>query len=157
SGKSTYLRQTALIVLLAQIGAFVPAESAQIGVADRIFTRLGASDEIHRGQSTFMVEMVETANILHHATRRSLLVLDEIGRCSSSNDGLAIAGPVLEYMHNHPDLHARTLLATHYHIHTELAELLPPDVNYSVAVDESHPNSPLSPSTLASEDVFLHR
>lgn len=137
SGKSTYLRQTALITLMAQIGSFVPAERARIGVVDRIFTRLGASDEIHRGQSTFMVEMVETANILHHATPRSLLLLDEIGRGTSTYDGLAIAWAVIEYIHNHPRLRAKTLFATHYHELTDLAERLPHVVNYNVAVDDS--------------------
>ncbi len=137
SGKSTYLRQTALITLMAQIGSFVPADSAQIGVVDRIFTRLGASDEIHRGQSTFMVEMVETANILNHASSRSLLVLDEIGRGTSTYDGLAIAWAVVEYIHNHPGLRAKTLFATHYHELTDLAERLPCVVNYNVAVDDS--------------------
>ena len=137
SGKSTFLRQTALITLLAQIGSFVPADRAHIGVVDRIFTRLGASDEIHRGQSTFMVEMVETANILNHATSRSLLLLDEIGRGTSTYDGLAIAWAVIEYIHNHPRLRARTLFATHYHELTDLAERLPNVVNYNVAVDDS--------------------
>jgi DNA mismatch repair protein MutS len=156
SGKSTYLRQTALITLLAQIGAFVPADSATIGVVDRIFTRLGASDEIHRGQSTFMVEMVETANILHHATRRSLLVLDEIGRGTSTYDGLAIAWAVIEYVHNHPELRAKTLFATHYHELTELAERLPHVVNYNVAVDDS--GSDGNGTGEGSEDViFLRR
>ena len=148
SGKSTALRQVALITLMTQIGSFVPADSAQIGVVDRIFTRLGASDEIHRGQSTFMVEMVETANILNHATQRSLLVLDEIGRGTSTYDGLAIAWAVIEYIHNHPKLRAKTLFATHYHELTELAERLPHVVNYNVAVDDSGNG----------EDViFLHR
>ena len=137
AGKSTFLRQTALIILMAQIGSFVPADAAQIGVVDRIFTRIGASDEIHRGQSTFMVEMVETANILNHATNRSLLVLDEIGRGTSTYDGLAIAWAVIEYIHNHPALRAKTLFATHYHELTDLAERLPHVVNYNVAVDES--------------------
>jgi DNA mismatch repair protein MutS len=137
SGKSTYLRQTALITLMAQIGSYVPADRACIGVVDRIFTRLGASDEIHRGQSTFMVEMVETANILNHATGRSLLVLDEIGRGTSTYDGLAIAWAVVEYIHNHPGLRAKTLFATHYHELTDLAERLPYVVNYNVAVDDS--------------------
>ncbi|MCB0063093.1 MAG: DNA mismatch repair protein MutS, partial [Caldilineaceae bacterium] len=137
AGKSTYLRQTALITLMAQIGSFVPADVAQIGVVDRIFTRIGASDEIHRGQSTFMVEMVETANILNHATNRSLLVLDEIGRGTSTYDGLAIAWAVIEYIHNHPGLRAKTLFATHYHELTELSERLPHVVNYNVAVDDS--------------------
>jgi DNA mismatch repair protein MutS len=137
AGKSTFLRQVALITLMAQIGSFVPADEAQIGVVDRIFTRIGASDEIHRGQSTFMVEMVETANILHHATSRSLLVLDEIGRGTSTYDGLAIAWAVIEYIHNHPGLRAKTLFATHYHELTDLAERLPHVVNYNVAVDDS--------------------
>jgi DNA mismatch repair protein MutS len=117
-------------------------------VVDRIFTRLGASDEIHRGQSTFMVEMVETANILNHATSRSLLLLDEIGRGTSTYDGLAIAWAVIEYIHNHPKLRAKTLFATHYHELTDLAERLPCVVNYNVAVDDSG----------AGEDVvFLRR
>jgi DNA mismatch repair protein MutS len=137
AGKSTFLRQTALITLMAQIGSFVPADAARIGVVDRIFTRIGASDEIHRGQSTFMVEMVETANILNHATRRSLLVLDEIGRGTSTYDGLAIAWAVIEYIHNHPELRAKTLFATHYHELTDLPERLPHVVNYNVAVDDS--------------------
>jgi len=137
SGKSTYLRQTALIILMAQIGSFVPSDRARIGVVDRIFTRLGASDEIHRGQSTFMVEMVETANILNHASNRSLLLLDEIGRGTSTYDGLAIAWAVIEYIHNHPKLRAKTLFATHYHELTDLAERLPNVVNYNVAVDDS--------------------
>jgi DNA mismatch repair protein MutS len=137
AGKSTFLRQVALITLMAQIGSFVPAERAQIGVVDRIFTRIGASDEIHRGQSTFMVEMVETANILNHATSRSLLILDEIGRGTSTYDGLAIAWAVVEYIHNHPGLRAKTLFATHYHELTDLAERLPHVVNYNVAVDDS--------------------
>jgi DNA mismatch repair protein MutS len=137
SGKSTFLRQSALVTLLAQIGSFVPADRARIGVVDRIFTRLGASDEIHRGQSTFMVEMVETANILNHATSRSLLLLDEIGRGTSTYDGLAIAWAVIEYIHNHPKLRAKTLFATHYHELTDLAERLPSVVNYNVAVDDS--------------------
>ncbi|CAN5699633.1 DNA mismatch repair protein MutS [soil metagenome] len=137
AGKSTFLRQVALITLMAQIGSFVPADRAHIGVVDRIFTRIGASDEIHRGQSTFMVEMVETANILNHATSRSLLVLDEIGRGTSTYDGLAIAWAVVEYIHNHPGLRAKTLFATHYHELTDLAERLPHVVNYNVAVDDS--------------------
>jgi DNA mismatch repair protein MutS len=136
SGKSTYLRQVALIVLMAQIGSYVPAESAHLGLVDRIFTRIGASDEIARGQSTFMVEMVETASILHHATNRSLLVLDEIGRGTSTYDGLAIAWAVIEYIHNHPRLRAKTLFATHYHELTDLAERLPHVSNFNVAVAE---------------------
>ena len=135
-GKSTFLRQTALITLMAQIGSFVPAESAHIGLVDRIFTRIGAHDELHSGQSTFMVEMVETANILHHATERSLLILDELGRGTSTYDGMAIAWAVIEFIHSHPRLHARTLFATHYHELTALAERLPHVVNYHVAVAE---------------------
>jgi DNA mismatch repair protein MutS len=136
SGKSTFLRQVALIVLLAQIGSFVPADSATIGLVDRIFTRIGAQDEIHAGQSTFMVEMVETANILNHATSRSLLILDEIGRGTSTYDGVAIAWAVVEYIHNHPEKRAKTLFATHYHELTELPELLPGIRNYRVSVSE---------------------
>jgi DNA mismatch repair protein MutS len=136
AGKSTYLRQVALIVLMAQIGSFVPAESARIGVVDRIFTRVGASDDLATGQSTFMVEMTETANILHHATRRSLIVLDEIGRGTSTFDGLSIAWSVVEHIHNAPGLGAKTLFATHYHHLNELADTLPRVRNYRVAVRE---------------------
>lgn len=136
SGKSTYLRQVALIVLLAQIGSYVPASAAKIGVVDRIFTRIGAQDEIHAGQSTFMVEMIETANILHHATSRSLLILDEIGRGTSTYDGVSIAWAIVEYIHNHPNLKAKTLFATHYHELIQLAELLPGVGNRNVAVSE---------------------
>ncbi|MCC6315079.1 MAG: DNA mismatch repair protein MutS [Thermomicrobiales bacterium] len=125
AGKSSWLRQTALIVLLAQIGSFVPAREARIGLVDRIFTRIGAQDDIASGQSTFMVEMLETANILHHATRRSLVVLDEIGRGTSTYDGLAIARAIVEHLHNAPRLGCRTLFATHYHELTELEALLP--------------------------------
>ena len=137
SGKSTLIRQVALIVLLAQIGSFVPASAARIGLVDRIFTRIGAQDEIHAGQSTFMVEMVETANILHHATPRSLLILDEIGRGTSTYDGVSIAWAVVEYIHNHPQLRSKTLFATHYHELTQLADLLPGVRNYNVAVSEA--------------------
>ena len=112
SGKSTFLRQVALCVLLAQVGSGVPATSARIGVVDRIFTRIGAQDEIYSGQSTFMVEMVETAHILHHATARSLLVLDEVGRGTSTYDGLSLAWAILEFVHNRPGLRAKTLFAT---------------------------------------------
>ena len=137
SGKSTYLRQVALIVLMAQMGSFVPASSARIGVVDRIFTRIGAQDEIHAGQSTFMVEMIEAANILHHATSKSLLILDEIGRGTSTYDGLSIAWSMIEYIHSHPQLKSYTLFATHYHELTQLAELFPGVRNYNVAVAES--------------------
>ncbi|NKQ34364.1 MAG: DNA mismatch repair protein MutS [Chloroflexi bacterium] len=136
SGKSTYLRQTALITLMAQIGSFVPAEEAHIGLVDRIFTRIGAHDELHAGRSTFMVEMVETAQILNHASHRSLLILDEIGRGTSTYDGLAIAWAIIEYLHNHPRLKPRTLFATHYHELVGLADLLPLVANYNVAVAE---------------------
>ncbi|MGB8646830.1 MAG: DNA mismatch repair protein MutS [Anaerolineae bacterium] len=136
SGKSTFLRQVALIVLMAQIGSFVPAQAAHIGVVDRIFTRIGAEDAISAGQSTFMVEMVETANILNHGTVRSLIVLDEIGRGTSTYDGIAIARAVVEYIHNHPRLGAKTLFATHYHELTELESYLPKVRNYNVAVVE---------------------
>jgi DNA mismatch repair protein MutS len=136
AGKSTYLRQVALIVLMAQIGSFVPADRAEIGLVDRIFTRIGAQDDIATGQSTFMVEMVETANILHHATARSLIVLDEIGRGTSTYDGLSIAWSVVEYIHNHPRLRAKTLFATHYHELIQLADHLPHVRNYNVAVAE---------------------
>jgi DNA mismatch repair protein MutS len=146
SGKSTFLRQAALVVLMAQMGSFVPAESAHIGIVDRIFTRIGAQDEIHAGQSTFMVEMVETANILHHATPRSLLVLDEIGRGTSTYDGVSIAWAMVEYLHNHPRLRSKTLFATHYHELTQLADLLPGVTNYNVAVSEAD-----------GEVVFLHK
>ncbi len=137
SGKSTYLRQAALIVLMAQMGSFVPAGSARVGLVDRIFTRIGAQDEIHAGQSTFMVEMIEAANILHHATQRSLLILDEIGRGTSTYDGVSIAWAVVEYIHNHPSLRAKTLFATHYHELTQLADLLPGVRNFNVAVTEA--------------------
>ncbi|RME75007.1 MAG: DNA mismatch repair protein MutS [Chloroflexi bacterium] len=136
SGKSTFLRQVALIVLMAQIGSFVPAESARIGLVDRIFTRIGAQDEIHAGQSTFMVEMVETAAILSQSSPRSLLILDEVGRGTSTYDGLAIARAVVEYIHNNPQIRAKTLFATHYHELTELAKYLPHVRNYNVAVAE---------------------
>ena len=137
SGKSTYLRQVALIVLMTQMGSFVPAAQARIGIVDRIFTRIGAQDEIHSGQSTFMVEMVETANILHNATVRSLLILDEIGRGTSTYDGVSIAWAVVEYLHNHPKLRSKTLFATHYHELTQLADILPGVENMNVAVSEA--------------------
>ncbi len=136
AGKSTYLRQVALITLLAQIGSYVPAEAATIGLTDRIFTRIGAQDDLATGQSTFMVEMVETANILHHATPRSLVILDEIGRGTSTYDGLAIARAVVEYLHNNKRCGARTLFATHYHELVEVAQMLPRIRCMNVAVTE---------------------
>ena len=136
SGKSTYLRQVAIIVLLAQVGSFVPADSAAIGLVDRIFTRIGAQEDLAAGQSTFMVEMVETANILNNATSRSLIILDEIGRGTSTYDGLSIAHAVAEYIHSHPRLGAKTLFATHYHELVELADFLPRVKNFNVAVTE---------------------
>jgi DNA mismatch repair protein MutS len=146
SGKSTFLRQVVLIVLMAQIGSFVPADKAEIGLVDRIFTRIGAQDAIHQGQSTFMVEMLETANILNNATPRSLLILDEIGRGTSTYDGLSIAWAIIEYLHSHPKLKPFTLFATHYHELTELASLYPGVRNYNVAVSEAD-----------GEVIFLHK
>src|SRR5947209_10347273 len=146
AGKSTYLRQVALITLLAQIGSYVPAEAATIGLTDRIFTRIGAQDDLATGQSTFMVEMVETANILHHATPRSLVILDEIGRGTRTYDGLAIARAVVEYLHNNKRCGARTLFATHYHELTELADTLPRLRNLHVEIAEQ-----------GSELVFLYK
>ncbi len=146
AGKSTYLRQVALIVLMAQVGSFVPATSARLGRLDRIFTRVGAQDDLAAGQSTFLVEMLETAQILNHATRRSLVILDEVGRGTSTYDGLAIARAVVEYLHNHPRLGCKTLFATHFHELTELARSLPRVRNYTMAVTEE-----------GGEVVFLRR
>jgi DNA mismatch repair protein MutS len=146
AGKSTYLRQVALIVLLAQAGSFVPAASARIGVVDRIFTRIGAQDDLSRGESTFMVEMLETAAILRGATNRSLVLFDEVGRGTSTYDGLAIARSVVEYLHARPEQAAKTLFATHYHEMTALAATLPRVRNFSVAVVEQE-----------GKVVFLHR
>ena len=144
AGKSTYIRQVALITLLAQTGSFVPAESATIGIADRIFARVGASDELSRGQSTFMVEMVETARILNTATSRSLVILDEIGRGTSTYDGLSLAWAITEHLHE--QIGCRTMFATHYHELTQLEESLPQVANFNVAVKEWN-----------DEVVFLHR
>jgi DNA mismatch repair protein MutS len=136
AGKSTFMRQVALITLMAQMGSFVPAESARIGVVDRIFTRVGASDNLAKGQSTFMVEMNETANILHHATARSLIILDEIGRGTSTFDGVSIAWAVAEYLHDNAAVAAKTLFATHYHELTDLALTRKRVKNYNISVKE---------------------
>jgi len=145
-GKSTILRQIAIIQILAQIGSFVPAESARLPITDRIWTRVGASDDLASGRSTFMVEMTETAAILHNATPRSLILLDEIGRGTSTFDGLSIAWSVSEYLHNSPEHSAKTLFATHYHELTELAENLPGAKNYQITATEKD-----------GEVVFLHK
>jgi DNA mismatch repair protein MutS len=144
SGKSCYLRQVGLIQLLAQIGSFVPARSARLGICDRIFTRVGAVDDLATGQSTFMVEMNETANILNHATAQSLVLLDEIGRGTATFDGLAIAWSVAEYLAG--EIKAKTIFATHYHELNELASLLPNVANFQVTVKE-----------LPDEIIFLHQ
>jgi DNA mismatch repair protein MutS len=144
AGKSTYIRQVALLTLLAQIGSFVPARQATIGIADRIFARVGASDELTRGQSTFMVEMTETARILNTATARSLVILDEIGRGTSTYDGISLAWSVVEYLHEH--VGCRTLFATHYHELTDLAKSLSGVKNLNVAVREWQ-----------DEVIFLHK
>jgi len=146
AGKSTYIRQVALIVLMGQIGSFVPAKSAKIGTVDRIFTRVGASDELTKGQSTFMIEMNEVANILNNATPRSLIILDEVGRGTSTFDGVSIAWAVAEYIHNSPNVNAKTLFATHYHELTELVLTLERAKNYNVLVKEWN-----------NELIFLHK
>jgi DNA mismatch repair protein MutS len=146
AGKSVYLRQAALIVLLAQIGSFVPADRACIGLVDRIFTRIGAQDEVAAGRSTFMIEMVETAYILAHASPRSLIILDEVGRGTSTYDGMAIARATVEYLHNNPRLNSRTLFATHYHELTEMERYLPRVRNLNMAVAEE-----------GDRVVFLHK
>ena len=145
AGKSTYIRQIAIITLMAQVGSFVPAREATIGLVDRIFTRVGLQDDLTTGQSTFMVEMVETAAILNQATPRSLVILDEIGRGTSTYDGLSIARSIIEHLHNDSRLGCKTLFATHYHELTELAQMLPGIRNFSVAVAEEN-----------GEVIFLH-
>jgi DNA mismatch repair protein MutS len=134
AGKSTYIRQVALLAILAQMGSFIPARSARMGIVDRIFSRIGAGDDLFRGQSTFMVEMAETANLLHHATSRSLVILDEVGRGTSTYDGLALAWAIVEHLHDQNG--CRTLFATHYHELTQLAQTLPGVRNYNVAVHD---------------------
>src|SRR5690606_23221649 len=143
AGKSTFIRQVALIALLAHTGSYVPAERATIGICDRIFTRIGASDELHAGASTFMVEMTETANICHHATAHSLVILDEIGRGTSTLDGLSLAWAIAEHL---TQRQCRTLFATHYHELTALAESYPNVMNLNVTVREWN-----------DQIVFLHR
>jgi DNA mismatch repair protein MutS len=144
AGKSTYIRQAALIAIMAQIGSFVPARSARVGIVDRVFARVGASDELGRGQSTFMVEMIETARILNAATPRSLVILDEIGRGTSTYDGISLAWSVTEFLHD--AVGCRTLFATHYHELTELSSTLPNLRNWNVAVREEQ-----------GRVVFLHK
>ena len=136
-GKSTWLRQSALIGVMAQIGSFVSADEARLGILDRIFTRVGASDNLATGRSTFMVEMTETANILNTATPRSLVLLDEVGRGTATFDGLSLAWAIAEYLHDNPQHAAKTLFATHYHEMTDLAKLLPGVRNYQMAVKET--------------------
>ncbi len=136
AGKSTYLRQVGLIVVMAQMGSYIPANSARIGVIDKLFTRVGASDNLAGGESTFLVEMNETANILNNATEKSLILLDEIGRGTSTYDGLSLAWAVTEYLHGHKDVQAKTLFATHYHELVALADQLPRAINLNVAVKE---------------------
>jgi len=136
AGKSTYLRQVGLITILAQMGSYIPADSATIGVVDNLFTRVGASDNLAGGESTFLVEMNETANILNNVTEKSLILLDEIGRGTSTYDGLSLAWAVTEYLHSHKDVQAKTLFATHYHELVSLADQLPRAINLNVAVKE---------------------
>jgi DNA mismatch repair protein MutS len=140
SGKSALLRQTALIVILAQAGSFVPAASAKIGIVDKVFTRVGASDNISRGESTFMVEMLETATILHNLSQRSLILLDEIGRGTSTYDGMSIAWAIVEYIHEHPEFRAKTLFATHYHELNDLEEHFSRVKNFHISVKEVDKN-----------------
>jgi DNA mismatch repair protein MutS len=144
SGKSTFIRQAALLTLMAQTGSFVPAKKARIGIADRVFTRVGAQDDLGRGQSTFLVEMTEAANILNNATGRSLVILDEIGRGTSTYDGLSLAWAITEYLHDH--VGCRALFATHYHELARLADRLDGLRNYNVLVREG-----------AGDIVFLHQ
>jgi len=150
AGKSTYIRQVALLTLLAQTGSFVPAQSMRLSPVDRIFARVGASDELARGHSTFMVEMVETARILHNATAQSLVILDEIGRGTSTYDGLSLAWAITEHVAKR--IGCRTLFATHYHELTDLAERLPHVRNFNVAVSEA-----LRPDGSGREIAFLHK
>jgi DNA mismatch repair protein MutS len=136
SGKSAILRQTALITIMAQMGSFVPAKSAKMGVVDKVFTRVGASDNISSGESTFMVEMNETASILNNLSNRSLILLDEIGRGTSTYDGISIAWAIAEFLHEHPSYRAKTLFATHYHELNDMSSVFPRVKNFNVAVKE---------------------
>jgi DNA mismatch repair protein MutS len=144
AGKSTYIRQAALITVMAQIGSFVPASEARIGIADRVFARVGASDELGKGQSTFMVEMTETARILNSATKRSVVILDEIGRGTSTYDGISLAWSITEHLHD--EVRCRTMFATHYHELTDLTQTLKHTSNWHVAVQENN-----------DDVIFLHR
>ena len=144
AGKSTYIRQAALLTIMAQMGSFIPASGARIGIADRIFARVGASDELSKGQSTFMVEMTETARILNSASERSLVILDEIGRGTSTYDGISLAWAVTEFLHD--QIRCRTLFATHYHELTELTKTLPHTSNWNVAIREQ-----------GDDIIFLHK
>ena len=136
SGKSAIIRQVALIVILAQIGSYVPAESSKIGIVDKVFTRVGASDNISKGESTFMVEMMETSSIMNNLTDRSLVLMDEIGRGTSTYDGISIAWSIVEYLHNQKEVRPKTLFATHYHELNQLEEKLDRVKNYNVSVEE---------------------
>src|SRR5690606_11549029 len=136
AGKSALLRQTALIVLMAKMGSFVPASYARIGIIDKVFTRVGASDNLSKGESTFMVEMTETASILNNLSERSLVLMDEIGRGTSTYDGISIAWSIVEYLHNPPKFKAKTLFATHYHELNQLAQDFPKVKNFNVSVKE---------------------
>ena len=144
AGKSTYIRQAALLTIMSQMGSFVPASEARIGIADRVFARVGASDELGKGQSTFMVEMTETARILNSATSRSVVILDEIGRGTSTYDGISLAWSITEHLHD--DTECRTMFATHYHELTDLTQTLSHASNWHVAVQENN-----------DDVIFLHR
>ena len=146
SGKSTYIRQAALLVILSQIGCFIPAKNSTVGIIDKIFTRAGLSDDISGGNSTFMIEMLETASILNQSTNRSLAILDEIGRGTSTYDGLAIATAIVEFIHNTPSVACKTLFATHYHEMTEISSYLPRVSNLKVQVSEDK-----------DDVIFLHK
>ena len=155
SGKSALLRQTALNVLMAQIGCYVAAESARIGVVDKIFTRVGASDNISLGESTFMVEMNEAASILNNMSQRSLILFDELGRGTSTYDGISIAWAIVEYIHQHGTMHPKTLFATHYHELNEMEKSFPRVVNYNVSVKEIDGKVYIDDEMRARMDAYL--